>query len=234
MSQQTVNFGGAALAEPPAPILPPGDHEGSGTENRRNLMIVGAIVGVLVLGIVAFFLLKAGGSPSKSGDGFVAPHHPARPAVAAAPAPVTLPKHVAAPVGRDPFKALYVAPAAAPSAAPGSTTTTTASSSTSSTSTSTSSGSGSTSTSTTATYHPVWVELHSITSTTATFDVGYSNGKTLRAVRYSGVKAPAPGSRTTFAGSFALLSIRSGSAVVQYGDGTPVRLDTTHDFMVVD
>lgn len=232
MSQQTVNFGGTAVAEPPAPVLPGGDAETGGADNRRKLMVVGAAVGVLVVAIIAFFLLKGGSGSSASDAGFVPPHHHhAAAATAPQPKSVTLPRHVAAPVGRDPFKPLYVAPATVPSAAAASSSTTT---STSTSTTSTSTGSGSTSTSSTTSYHPVWVELHSITSTTATFDVGYSNGKTLRAVRYSGVKAPAPGSRTTFAGSFALLSIRSGSAVVQYGDGTPVRLDTTHNFMVVD
>ena len=225
MSQQTVNFGGTAVAEPPAPVLPVDDVDSASGDNRRKLLLVGAGVGVLVLVIVAFFLLKGGGSAS-SGDsgGFVVPHHPAKPAAAAPAAPVTLPKHVTAPVGRDPFKPLYVQPAAAPSAA----------ASTSTTSTTSTGGSTTTTTSSTPTYHPVWIQLKSVSATSATFQVGYSNGKSLRAVSYT-VKAPASGSKTTFASSqFALLSDRSGSVTVQYGDGTPMKLDMQHNFMVVD
>lgn len=234
MSQQTVHSGGTAVAEPPAPFLPSDDTDGAG-DNRRKLILVGAALGVLVLAIVAFFLMKGGGS-SSSDSGLVPTHHTPH-AAAAAPASasgtVTLPKHVVTPVGRNPFKALVTQPVAAPSAAPGT-------GATGSTGTSTSTGTGSTtgttgSTGTTApVYKPVWLMLKSVTATSATFDVGYSNGKTLRAVRYSGVKAPKSGSETVFAKTFALLGVSNGSVVVKFGDGTAFRLDMQHNYMVVD
>jgi hypothetical protein len=223
MSQQTFTPG-TQVAEPPAPLLPEGDAGHGGDDNRRKLQIVGAVVGVVVLAIAAFFLLK-GGSSSNNAAGFPVPHHHAAgTAPAAQPPVVKLPKHVAAPVGRDPFKPLYTAPVAAASPAAGGTTTTTAGT----TPTTTTSGSGATST-TSATYHPVWVQLKSVTSTTATFDVGYSNGKTLKAVRFTGIRP-----LHTFGSTFELLSIRNGVVTVRYGDGTPFRLDRTHNTMVVD
>ena len=231
MSQQTFTPGATQVAEPPAPLLPSGEAGNGGDDNRRKLMVVGAAVGVVVLAIVAFFLLKGGGSSSSSDAGFVAPHHTRHPVpAAAAPAVVKLPKHVAAPIGRDPFKALYTAPdASGPAAGTGSTTqqstggTTTTSTGGSTTPTSTGT------TTTKATYHPVWIQLKSFTSTTATFDVGYSNGKTLKAVRYSGVKP-----LHTFASSFELLSIHSGFVTLKFGDGSPFELDRTRNAMVVD
>jgi hypothetical protein len=227
MTQQTFTPGGVRVAEPPAPILPEGNIDGGG-DNRRKLQMVGAAAGVAVLAIVAFFLLKGGGSPATD-KAMVVPHHP--PKVAAAPAQppvVKLPKHVAAPVGRDPFKALYTAPVAA---APG---TTSASSSTSTTpatggTTPTTTTTGTGTTTTTPTYHPVWVQLKSFTTTAATFDVGYSNGKTLKAVRFSGIKP-----LHTFGSHFELLSIRNGVVTVKYGDGSPFQLDRSHNTMVVD
>src|SRR5690349_3878008 len=98
MSQQTFN---TQVAEPPAPLLPADDSGVGADANRRKLQIVGAAVGVLVIAIVAFFLLKGGGNPANNTVAFV-PHHTHKAAVPA-PAPVVkLPKHVAAPVGRDP------------------------------------------------------------------------------------------------------------------------------------
>lgn len=230
MSQQTFTPGGSQVAEPPAPVLPAGDSGSGGDDNRRKLMAVGAAVGVLVLAIAAFFLLKGGGSPSA--DSFVVPHHTPKAAAAPAQAPVVkLPRHVAAPVGRDPFKALYTAPVAAaagaPTAAPGSTSTTTSTGGT--TTTTTSGGTTSTPTTTTTSYHPVWVQLRSFTATAATFDVGYSNGKTLKAVRFTGVKP-----LQIFGRSFELLSIRNGVVTLKYGDGSPFQLDQSHNTMVVD
>ena len=230
MSQQTVNFGGTAVAEPPAPVLPGADVDSVSGDNRRKLLMVGAGVGVLVLAIVAFFVLKGGGSSSNDNGGFVVPHHAKHVAAGTTPQVVTLPKKVTTPVGRDPFKALYVPPV---NTGTTSTSTSKSGSTTSTTSTTTTSGTTSTSTSSAQTYHPVWIQLKSVTSTSATFLVGYSNGKTLRAIPYP-VKAPASGSRTTFASSFALLSDRNGTVTVQYGDGTPLQLDKQHNFMVVD
>jgi hypothetical protein len=80
----------------------------------------------------------------------------------------------------------------------------------------------------------VWIQLHNIGSGWATFDIGYSNGKTLKTVRFRDVKAPVSGSQTTFATTFALLSVRNGVATVKYGDGSPFRLDRTRSTMVVN
>jgi hypothetical protein len=219
MSQQTIN---TQVAEPPAPLLPGNDSGSAGDANRRKLQLAGVGAGIVVIAIVAFFLLKGGGAPATDAVTFV-PHHTPKAAAAAQPPVVKLPKHVTAPAGRDPFKALYTAPVAA---AAGSTTTPTGGTSTTPTT-------PTTSTTTTApapkpTYQPVWVKLHSITTSTATLDVGYSNGKTLRAVRYTGVKVS-----HTFAGSFELLSVRNGVATLKFGDGSPFMLDRTHNFMVV-
>jgi hypothetical protein len=232
MSQQTFSPGATQLAEPPAPLLPEGDSVSAGDNSRRKLMIVGAVAGVLVLAIVAFFLMKGGSSNTASG-GFLVPHHaPAASAPAAKTPPVVkLPKHVVAPVGRDPFKALYTAPVAAstgPTATTGGATSPSTSTTGSTPTTTTSGGSTTPTATTTPTYHPVWVQLKSVTASTATFDVGLSNGKTLKAVRYSGVK-PLHSFR-----NFELLSIHTGVVTVKYGDGTPFQLDKTHNTMVVD
>ena len=236
MSQQTFSSGGTQVAEPPAPVLPAGD-SGAGDDNRRNLMIVGAVVGVVVLALVAFFLLKGGGSSASTDSSFAVPHHTRHAAPAAqAPAVVKLPKHVAAPVGRDPFKPLYVAPAAA--SAPGSTGGTGSAAAGSGATQTTTSGSTATSGGTTTTtsggttspvvYHPVWVKLKSLTATTATFDVGYSNNKSLKVLHYSGIKQ-----LQTFASTFELLSVRNGAASVRYGDGSPFSLTLAHPTMIV-
>ena len=227
MSQQTFTPGGTQVAEPPAPVLPEGESVPSGDDSRRKLMVVGAAVGVLVLAIVAFFLLKGGGS-SSSDNGFVVPHHVPKAAPAAQAPVVKLPRHVSVPVGRNPFKVLYTPPTTGGPA--GSTTTAggTTSTTTSGTPTTTTTGGSTTpTTTTTPTYSPVWVQLKSVTASSATFDVGLSNGKTLKAVRYTGVK-PMHSFR-----NFELLSIHNGVVTVKYGDGTPFQLDKTHNTMVV-
>lgn len=237
MTQQTVGFPATQVAEPPLPMSADGDVESVAGDNRRKLMLVGAGAGVLVLAILAFFLLHGGSSSSDSG--FVVPHHRAVPkAAAAAPSNpvVKLPKRVVTPVGRDPFKPLYTVPVGGGTGSGSTATAAAGSTSTSGTTSSSTSGStGSTTTTTTSstpTYHPVWVQLRSVSGTQAVFAVGFSNGKTLKAVKYT-VKAPKSGSRTALASSFALLSIHSGVATLQFGDGTPFRLDKAHSTMVV-
>lgn len=222
MSQQSFSGPGTAVAEPPAPILPVGfDDEDGGNDNRRKLMIVGAALGVLVLAVVAFFLLKGGGS-SPSSDSFAVPTHHHAPKTAAAPAnpgAVTLPKIVTNAGGKDPFKPLYVPPAAKPSAPVQSATTPT-------TLTTVPAGStGGTTTAPAPAYAPVWIELVSVSGTkSATFTVGYSNGKSLRTSTFSNVLAPTNSLRTDFGGVFSLLSIQDGQATVQFGDGSPFDL----------
>ncbi|MBV9098924.1 MAG: hypothetical protein JO079_12800 [Frankiaceae bacterium] len=214
------------MAEPPAPILPAGfDDEDGGNDNRRKLMFVAAGLGVLVLVVVAFFLLKSGGSSPSSNQGFAAPpHHPAKTAPAAAnPGAVTLPKVVTNVGGKDPFKPLYVQPApkltppAQSATAP--TTPTVPAGSTGST------GGGTTTAPAPAAYAPVWISLVSVNGTTsATFTVGYSNGKSLRTSTYRNVLAPTKSLRTDFGNVFSLLSIQDGQATVQFGDGSPFDL----------
>jgi hypothetical protein len=214
MTEQTVPFGSTAVADPPAPILPVDSDDSGDADNRRKLLLVGGIVGVLVLVIAAFFLLKGG---SSSNSTFTVPHHnhpaTANNAGTTASKPVVLPKHYNGKIGRDPFKALYVAPAAGAAAAGGATSTTT-------TPSGTTSGTG---TAAAPTFNPVWLQLVSVNGTSsATFVVGYSNGSSLKTQRFSNVLAPTSSTRTTFASVFALLSIHGGKATVQFGDGTPI------------
>jgi hypothetical protein len=222
MTQQTFSGPGTAVAEPPAPLLPQGFDDGDGgNDNRRKLMIVGAALGVLVLAVVAFFLLKGGGSSNSADSSFSVPtHHPAKTATTGhAPAAVTLPKVVTAPAGKDPFKPLYVAPKETAVAPPKTTTPTTTTTVPTGTS-----GSGTTAPAV-ASYAPVWIELVSVSGTkSATFVVGYSNGKSLRETTYKSVLAPTSSLRTDFGSVFSLLSIQDGEATVQFGDGSPFDL----------
>jgi hypothetical protein len=218
MTERTVPFGGTAVAEPPAPMLPNGyDDESGDNANRRKLAVVGAIVGVFVLLVVAFFMLKGGSSADNAVGPVPGAHVP----------PATS-------VGRDPFKALYVAPAPKPvtSGPTGSTGvpivgvpgvgtgTGTGTGGTTGTTGGTDAGTGAP-----AGYAPVWVELVSVKgSKSASFVVGYSNGKRSTTVKYTNVLAPTNSLRTTFGSVFALLSVQDGTSTVQFGDGTPFDL----------
>jgi len=224
MSQQMFSGPGTAVAEPPAPILPAGfDDEDGGNDNRRKLMLVGAGLGVLVLVVVAFFLLK-GGSSSSSDQSFTVPqhHHPAATGNPAGnPGAVTLPKVVTNVGGKDPFKPLYVPPVAKPAAPAQSATTPTSPTTVPAGST----GGTTTVPAPSAAYAPVWIELVSVNGTkSATFTVGYSNGKSLKTSTYSNVVAPTSSLRTDFGNVFSLLSIQDGEATVQFGDGSPFDL----------
>lgn len=89
----------------------PALEEESESGSRRNLLALGGLAALLVAGGAAFFLL-GGGDETSEDIAFV----PAtvRPA-AAAPSPkvAKLPVATKVPLGRNPFKALYVQPAAA-------------------------------------------------------------------------------------------------------------------------
>jgi hypothetical protein len=231
MTEHTVPMGGTALAEPPAPVLPLGDDDTADAGNRRKLMIVGAILGAVVLLLAAFFMLKGGGSAPVASGAPVLPH----PAAAApsthqqghAVKPLKLPQAYKGHVGKDPFKPLYVAPpAAAPSSGP-----------TGSQPSGTTDGSGdpggvgspvtqpttSHPTTTVSLGHPVWVELVRVDGThSATFVVGYSNGKRLTTRTFRNVLAPKGSTGTIFAKQFTLLSLQNGEATIQFGDGTPL------------
>ncbi|MCA1712962.1 MAG: hypothetical protein LC789_15515 [Actinobacteria bacterium] len=99
------------------------DHEvvayEDGTEpDRKKLLVAGGVVAALVLGAGAYLFL--GGSGDTEDVAYVPVRRAPRP-VAAAPKVVKpakkLPVAYKEQLGRDPFKALYVAPAAAPAAA---------------------------------------------------------------------------------------------------------------------
>jgi hypothetical protein len=240
MSEQNASYGGTAVATPPAAPPPTPEYDDTAANaNRNKLLAVGAAAGVLVLLIVAFFLMKGGGGadtalgnpppapPAASGGDKVA--HPAK------DGPVTLPRTYKHAVGRDPFKALYVAPVqAAPKASKDGTDNTVTDPNvlppvvsvppTGSTTGSTGSSTGTTSQPPTASYAPIWIALEKVDGTTsATFLVGYSNGKKQKQVSYT-VEAPKRALQTQFASVFALLSIQDGTATVQFGDATPFDL----------
>ena len=103
MTESPFPFGSAE--EAPAP------EEESESGSRRTLLALGGLAALLVAGGAAFFLLS-GGEETSEDVAFVPTT--ARPA-AAAPAPkvAKLPVATTVPLGRNPFKALYVQPAAA-------------------------------------------------------------------------------------------------------------------------
>lgn len=88
--------------------------EESESGSRRNLLALGGLAALLVAGGAAFFLLS-GGEETSEDIAFVPPARTTvtTPAVAV-PKAVTLPVATNVPLGRNPFKALYVQPAAAP------------------------------------------------------------------------------------------------------------------------
>jgi hypothetical protein len=244
MTEQMFPMGGTAVAEAPvAPVIGGFEDAGEG-DNRRKLAVVGAIVGVLVLLIAAFFLLKGGSSPAPAAAAVPAGHSPAgsKPQATHGHKAVTLPKAFKGHVGRDPFKALYAAPVAAEAKTPkvsdpgtgtGSTdpgtgtTTGTGTGTTPSVPAPTTGNTGGTDTGSAPakSFTAVWVELVSVKGTkTASFVVGYSNGKRSKTAAFSNIAAPTKNLRTAFAGTFALLSIQDGTATVQYGDSTPFDL----------
>jgi hypothetical protein len=96
------------------------DEESSG--NRKAVLVAGGVAAALVLGAGGWFFLGGSSSDSSLNNSSFVPAKPG--AVAAAPQKVAvkpakkLPTAYKAQLGRDPFKALYVVPVAAPSAAP--------------------------------------------------------------------------------------------------------------------
>jgi hypothetical protein len=207
--------------------------------NRKKLLAVGAAVGVLVLLVAAFFLMKGGGS-----DETFAPIKRGTPATTTdgkgttADKPVTLPKTYKGAVGRDPFEPRYTEPVAP--TAPDTTGTTdvpgtpisvvnppvvSVPPTTTGGEPTTTTGGGTTTEPSLAGYAPVWVGLVNVHGTqSATFVVGYSNGKRTKTVRFDDIAAPTDNLRSTFGKVFALLSIQDGTATLQFGDGEPFDL----------
>jgi len=233
MTEHMVPMGGTAVAEPPAPAFPMDFDESTEGGSRRKLLIVGAALAVLVVAVAAYFLTKGGSNPTDSGFPVAHGKLPASSAKqhagTAATKPIKLPNVFKGHVGRDPYKPLVTAPVVLPSTAPSTSTDGSTSSSTDTTTGTTGSTTGTTTgTGTTPTvrpFHPVWIELVRTSGTrSATFVVGYSNGKSLITKTFDNVDAPRPGSTvgTTFANRFALLSVQNGEATIQFGDGTPM------------
>lgn len=91
-----------------APAFPEDDTAGG----KRNLVALGGLGAVLVAG-AAYFLVLSGGDATEDALAIV-PRTPAAaaPAAVASPAAVKLPVATKVQLGRNPFKALYVQPAA--------------------------------------------------------------------------------------------------------------------------
>jgi hypothetical protein len=100
----TMPFQPGTVADVP---LPPDEEESPG--NQRLLLILGAVAGLVVLAIAAYFLLFAGGSDDKATDAALPAANPStQPSTVPSAAPVSgaLPKISAKNFGTDPFKAL--------------------------------------------------------------------------------------------------------------------------------
>lgn len=96
----------------------------TGGDSKRNLIALGGL-GAVVLAAGAYFLVSSGGDDALEDTAFVPPQpRAAAPAASAAPQAVKLPVATQVALGRNPFKALYVAPAAAAAPAGGGGTTT--------------------------------------------------------------------------------------------------------------
>jgi hypothetical protein len=102
------------------------------SSSKRPLILAGGVAGALALGAAGYFLLLGGGSDTASTAPVASARQLAVRPVVAAPkaqpaAKTTIPQVSNARLGRDPFKALYVEPVAAPAPvaqAPAATTTT--------------------------------------------------------------------------------------------------------------
>jgi hypothetical protein len=144
MSQDTFPFAEGEDATPFA-------EEGEG--NRKAVLVAGGVAAALVVAVGGWFFL--GGSGDSTASSAFVPNRTVRPAVVApkhavAKAAKKLPTAYKAPLGRDPFKALYVVPVAAPATTTTTTTpTATGTTPTASGTTPTSTGTGTTGTTTT-------------------------------------------------------------------------------------
>jgi hypothetical protein len=145
MSQTSFPFPGTQVGDGP------GASDDDARGNRRTIVIL-ALVGVLVVGALAYFFVFAGGDEKATDNSLPSPRSTATvPTPTKAPAVVKAPKLSKKAVGKDPFKALVVqgAPAAAPAITPvagGGTTVTGGGTTTTGGGTTTTGGSGTTST----------------------------------------------------------------------------------------
>lgn len=111
MSESMFPFAGP---DEPAPVETAEESGG-----RKPVLLVGGLVGALVLAGGGFFLLTGGDSADEDVAAPVARAPQAEQPVEAVPEAVLVPVEATSPVGRNPFKALYVA---SPASASGTTT----------------------------------------------------------------------------------------------------------------
>ncbi|MCW2726870.1 MAG: hypothetical protein JWN35_3791 [Frankiales bacterium] len=88
--------------------------------NRKAVLVVGAVAGLLVLGAAGWFLFSPGsGSTTTSAAAPLTRTVPTGPRASATPtAPAVVPAQYVGQLGRDPFRALYVQPAPVASPVP--------------------------------------------------------------------------------------------------------------------
>jgi len=199
--------------------------EPEGGPNRKPLLMVGAAAGVAVLAGAGWFLLHGGSSSST--DAFVVPHHApkasgltgAGTATAKSPSRVaTLPAATTVKIGRDPFAALYMVPAAPPAApAAGGPTVTTGSTATGA-STGSTGATGSTGSTTPAAPTRYTLKLLTVTGTGKAQTAGFSvAGKT----QYARVGAVFGRTSEIKLLSFQQIGRGVWSVTVQVGDDDP-------------
>lgn len=238
MTETSILPGAEPSTDEGVDLIPPGtgpDETDGG--RRRQLMIIGAVVGAIVLAAAAYMLLHKG--PSTASPFVPRPAsgalHSTTPSQAPQPAkgdgnPQNLPKKANRPTVRDPFNPLVLAPVA-PNGAPASTTkvnapTTVPTAPTTGTTPvtqpttppTTTPGSGNPTSGS-----PIWIELMNIRhGRSAVFDVGYAHHTFRKFI----VEAPKATSQqgTVFDKVFALIGIQNGQATLQIGDATPFDL----------
>lgn len=112
MSESTIPFQGqTAVLDRPLTDIEALDEPGGG--NRSKLLALGALAGVLVLAVLAYFLFFAGGGEEPAAVDTPAAAVPQAPeAEQPAAAPAKSPKLTGKTFGRDPFKALITEPEA--------------------------------------------------------------------------------------------------------------------------
>ena len=110
MTETSVPFDSAPAAPSPESGLEPAQE----SSNRSRLVLLGGVAGVVLLGILGYFLFFTGGDAEPAADTAATPVAPSQPGDAVVP-PAAEPQQKlnARSFGRDPFKALIVeAPAA--------------------------------------------------------------------------------------------------------------------------
>lgn len=196
----------------------PGADEAGATDNRRNVILLGGLGAVVLAGAGYYFLAGGSSTDAQVTAAPVVQRHvakvPAKAPAAKAAKPAIIPVTSTVPIGRNPFKVLYVAPAQG--AAPGGTAPATTTSSTTS-STSTSSG-----TATTTAVAPYKMTLVSVTG-------GANNTAREYTFTYSGLtKTVIAGQRFGVGGHVVVLAYLTSStgkvtgALVQIGDDDPI------------